>query len=147
SETLREIPFKVGLSLTGKQVKYNCPRCGQDLASPLQHAGRQDTCPTCNAPFIVPGKSVKDEEEMRRRQKEREAERKRIEAERAQHFREMAKQHKTETQGAAPEYTWLFSLGRLIWVLGVIQACVGVLIEIYAVFNAIRNESFFRSIS
>ena len=39
-----------------RSVKYSCPHCGERLRSPLGDAGKQDSCPNCNSPFLVPGK-------------------------------------------------------------------------------------------
>jgi len=77
---------------------------------------------------------------MRQRQKEREAERKQIEAERAKHFCEMAKR-KAEQEGGIPNYTWLFYLGKLIWLNGAVLICLSILFGILGVFVVIRNQS------
>jgi hypothetical protein len=36
-------------------VKFDCPACSSRLTSPLVDAGRNDSCPDCNAKFTVPG--------------------------------------------------------------------------------------------
>ena len=42
--------------LGGYTVAYRCPRCNSSLKSPLNDAGKSDTCPDCGTPFLVPGK-------------------------------------------------------------------------------------------
>lgn len=65
-----EIAFQLTKSLLGHHhVSYKCPKCGDDLRSPLAEAGKPDTCPNCNARFIVPGA-----DELRRLTEAREAE-------------------------------------------------------------------------
>ena len=36
-------------------VKYPCPNCGAKLSSKADSAGASDTCPDCQASFMVPG--------------------------------------------------------------------------------------------
>jgi hypothetical protein len=50
--------YKVKRSkLTRKQhVHYGCPNCGTRLRSPYDAAGNRDTCPECQAVFVVPGR-------------------------------------------------------------------------------------------
>src|SRR5687768_9568069 len=36
-------------------VYFTCERCRVDLQSPLDEAGSQQNCPTCQHPFLTPG--------------------------------------------------------------------------------------------
>ena len=36
-------------------VHYSCERCKHELESPLVDAGKNEPCPVCNTPLIVPG--------------------------------------------------------------------------------------------
>src|SRR4051794_27303078 len=38
-----------------RNVRYQCPSCGERLRSPLIDAGQKDSCPACNNVFVVPG--------------------------------------------------------------------------------------------
>jgi len=38
----------------GYEIKYDCPLCGTRLISPLDHAGKSETCPRCKTEFAVP---------------------------------------------------------------------------------------------
>jgi DNA-directed RNA polymerase subunit RPC12/RpoP len=37
-----------------KRILYQCLSCNTDLESPFKDAGNTDTCPICQATFIVP---------------------------------------------------------------------------------------------
>jgi hypothetical protein len=52
--TAKDYEVKKGW-LGGRNVSYPCPHCGERLRSPLTDAGQQDSCPTCNDVFVVPG--------------------------------------------------------------------------------------------
>jgi hypothetical protein len=41
--------------LGGYVASYHCPHCSSSLNSPLDDAGKSDTCPQCGASFVVPG--------------------------------------------------------------------------------------------
>jgi len=50
-------------------VKYPCPQCGEKLSSKAASAGGRDTCPACQASFVVPGAenvALFNEQEARR---------------------------------------------------------------------------------
>lgn len=43
-------------SLLGKlSVAYDCPKCGERLRSTTNQIGEEDSCPTCESTFFVPG--------------------------------------------------------------------------------------------
>jgi len=72
--------IKITKSLLGAQhVSYHCPKCGDDLRSPLTEAGRPDTCPNCNARFVVPGaeylRQLQEQKQAKVRQEQEAAER------------------------------------------------------------------------
>src|SRR4051812_40228017 len=50
----------------GHIIGYDCPQCFAKLKSPLDDAGKSDTCPQCGRQFIVPGaderESIRTEE-------------------------------------------------------------------------------------
>jgi DNA-directed RNA polymerase subunit RPC12/RpoP len=48
------VEFKKSL-LGRRTVSYDCPRCAARLSSPLEEAGKKDSCPDCGATFTVPG--------------------------------------------------------------------------------------------
>lgn len=41
--------------MSGERVHYKCPSCAGELESPLNDAGKPDTCPLCGKAFVVPG--------------------------------------------------------------------------------------------
>lgn len=47
----------------GHSLSYSCPRCQEGLSSPLDDAGKVDTCPECGVGFTVPG--VEEKERLR----------------------------------------------------------------------------------
>lgn len=77
------IPVKVTKRalVGGYLAHYKCPNCGEQLRSPLSDAGKADSCPSCNAGYVVPGI-----EELRRVAAEKEAE--------ARHKQELAEQRR-----------------------------------------------------
>lgn len=63
-------------------VGYDCPHCAARLKSPLDDAGKVDTCPECDTTFVVPGSEERSRIQVQRdaderRQREEEAERQR----------------------------------------------------------------------
>jgi hypothetical protein len=46
--------------LGGYKISYNCPNCSTALKSPLDDAGKTDSCPACNAQLVVPGKDARE---------------------------------------------------------------------------------------
>src|SRR5205809_7415739 len=46
--------------LGGYTVSYDCPQCSAKLKSPIDDAGKSDTCPQCGRQFIVPGGADRD---------------------------------------------------------------------------------------
>lgn len=87
----------------GYTVGYDCPKCGTRLTSPLEDAGKPDSCPDCAAMFKVPGQSalakIKAEEEVAAQQKSEQQEQKRIENE--QKAAETAARRKVEAAESA----------------------------------------------
>jgi uncharacterized Zn finger protein (UPF0148 family) len=69
--------IKKGL-LGGHSVAYECPKCSTGLKSPLDEAGKSDTCPQCGTQFVVPGTEERDrirqEEQVAKLEKEQKAE-------------------------------------------------------------------------
>ena len=62
--------YTVSKSIIGKQfVSYRCGQCGTSLESPLEDAGKADTCPQCSFAFTVPG--VVELEQQKRAEAER----------------------------------------------------------------------------
>lgn len=59
----------------GYTVGYDCPNCKSRLKSPLDDAGKTDTCPDCKQPFAVPGTQERDQ--LRWQAEQEEAARKR----------------------------------------------------------------------
>jgi uncharacterized Zn finger protein (UPF0148 family) len=55
----------------GYYLSYPCPKCEDQLRSPLPEAGTEQTCPLCGAGHTVPGKQ-EVEEFLRARQKQKE---------------------------------------------------------------------------
>jgi TM2 domain-containing membrane protein YozV len=54
--------YQVSKTWTGKHVvKYPCPHCSERLCSPLDDAGKSDTCPRCQKAFDVPGTAHLDQ--------------------------------------------------------------------------------------
>lgn len=67
---MSELPYTLSQTRNGKiRVKYVCPKCKEKLESELFEAGDDDTCPTCQSPFKVPGvkKRAEVEAELKRR--------------------------------------------------------------------------------
>ncbi|WP_168567271.1 zf-TFIIB domain-containing protein [Crateriforma spongiae] len=74
----RVIKPKIKKNIFGKyEVKFDCPKCGVRLTSPLTDAGEVDDCPDCRAKFRVPGKEQRAayEAKLAKEQAEKEAER------------------------------------------------------------------------
>ncbi len=88
-------------------VSYKCPRCGDDLRSPLADAGKPDTCPNCNARFVVPGaenlQRMTAEKEADARRKREEAEQRRETKLREQQEKAEARAREREVEAAARE--------------------------------------------
>lgn len=70
----------------GFTVGYDCPNCATGLKSPLDDAGKSDTCPQCGKNLVVPGTLERErirtheaelEEAKRNSKKEREEQRER----------------------------------------------------------------------
>jgi Zn-finger nucleic acid-binding protein len=57
--------YEIKKGVSGLSVRYTCLHCNVRLSSPLTDAGRQDLCPDCRVPLIVPGKSEKLAEAQR----------------------------------------------------------------------------------
>lgn len=49
--------------LGGHLLVYGCPKCQTRLTSPLDDAGKSDSCPDCGTTFVVPG--VAEREQIR----------------------------------------------------------------------------------
>ena len=45
------------------ELKINCPGCDQHLSVPVELAGQQIDCPSCNTPMIVPKFSEVEEDD------------------------------------------------------------------------------------
>jgi hypothetical protein len=65
-------------------IGYDCPHCSGRLKSPIDEAGRTETCPECGLQFVVPGKTecdrIRAEQELdalRREAQKQEVERQR----------------------------------------------------------------------
>src|SRR5215471_16687710 len=69
------IELKRSLFGGGYTVGYECPNCKTRLKSPLDDAGKTDTCPDCKHPFVVPG--TQEREQLRWQAEHEEAARKR----------------------------------------------------------------------
>jgi uncharacterized Zn finger protein (UPF0148 family) len=84
---MAEIPFALYKNLLKKiYVKFSCPGCGLELHNSLDESGNKETCPGCQATFVIPGES-----------KKRELEKQRLAAEEAKK-RELEKQKVTEEE-------------------------------------------------
>lgn len=71
--------IQVAKNLFGRHsVKYDCPQCKSRLTSPLDDAGKQDSCPDCGVSFLVPGvterREVLAQQERSRAEKQRRTE-------------------------------------------------------------------------
>jgi uncharacterized Zn finger protein (UPF0148 family) len=55
------IELKRALFGGGYTVGYECPNCKTRLKSPLDDAGKTDTCPDCKQTFVVPGSQERDQ--------------------------------------------------------------------------------------
>ena len=65
-----EIPSKLKKNIFGKtRVVYDCPTCGLELDNTLDEAGNNDTCPGCDASFVVPGVVKRKELERQKTEK------------------------------------------------------------------------------
>lgn len=53
------VKIKKGI-LGGHAISYDCPHCSAAIKSPLDDAGKSDTCPQCNRQIIVPGAGQRD---------------------------------------------------------------------------------------
>ena len=74
--------LEVKKSVLGRYtLSYDCPHCGAGLTSPLNDAGKDDSCPDCEEVFAVPGSDKRNDiraaTEQRSQQKEFEKQRKR----------------------------------------------------------------------
>lgn len=50
-----DLSIRVSRTIIGKKIiKYPCPACHERLISTVKDCGKQDSCPTCNADFLVP---------------------------------------------------------------------------------------------
>jgi hypothetical protein len=90
-------------SVLGRQsLSYDCPHCETGLTSPLDDAGKDDTCPDCGESFAVPGSDERDkfraDEAHRRQQRELEKQRK-------------AKATRTVAGNVLPYVAWFALLG------------------------------------
>ncbi len=68
---------QVKKNLLGKyEIKFDCPKCGIRLTSPLLDAGEVDDCPECRTKFRVPGKQQREvyEGKLEKEKAEKEAE-------------------------------------------------------------------------
>lgn len=54
-----QVEIKKGF-LGGYTIGYDCRNCSSRLKSPLDDAGKPDTCPDCGTQFVVPGVAEKD---------------------------------------------------------------------------------------
>lgn len=82
-------------AIGGYVVTYDCPNCAAGLTSPLDEAGSSQNCPTCNMPFVVPGKAECDQLRAKIEQ-----ERKTRAEAKLQQERELAKQRKIAEEEA-----------------------------------------------
>ncbi|KAA5546021.1 hypothetical protein FYK55_03695 [Roseiconus nitratireducens] len=64
--------YQIIKSVTGRSIKYSCPKCHTVLRSALREAGQSDACPSCGNAFIVPGQKERAEFEAIREAKRRE---------------------------------------------------------------------------
>lgn len=76
-------------------VGYDCPHCAARLKSPLDDAGKSDTCPECGIAFVVPGT-----EELRRIESEEAAAAQRIREEEARRKQEQDQHRKVRIEAA-----------------------------------------------
>ena len=51
--------FKVVKGFTGYSIRFHCPNCNSGLTAKVREAGQSDSCPDCNAKFVVPGIELK----------------------------------------------------------------------------------------
>lgn len=73
--------LEIKTSVLGRQsLSYDCPHCETGLTSPLDDAGKDDSCPECGGSFAVPGSverhKIRAEEQQRREQREADRQRK-----------------------------------------------------------------------
>ncbi|PHQ78464.1 MAG: hypothetical protein COB69_09955 [Phycisphaera sp.] len=62
----KEIPFTARRhTVGGIAIHYNCPQCQAALKSPVEEAGKDETCPACMYTFVVPGVEAKKENRIR----------------------------------------------------------------------------------
>jgi len=78
------IELKRSLFGGGYTVGYECPHCKTRLKSPLEDAGKTDTCPDCTQPFVVPGAQERDQLRWQAEHEEALRKRKAIEDQEAQ---------------------------------------------------------------
>ena len=82
---MAEIPFALYKNLMRKiYVKFSCPGCGLELHNSLDESGNKETCPGCQATFVIPGEAKKRELEKQRlaeEAKKRELEKQKVAAE------------------------------------------------------------------
>src|SRR5262245_18592383 len=78
------IELKRSLFGGGYTVGYECPNCKTRLKSPLEDAGKTDTCPDCKQPFVVPGTQERDQLRWQAEHEEAVRKRKAIEDQEAQ---------------------------------------------------------------
>lgn len=78
------IELKRALFGGGYTVGYECPNCQTRLKSPLDDAGKTDTCPDCKKPFVVPGTQERDQLRWQAEQEEAARKRKAIAEQEAQ---------------------------------------------------------------
>lgn len=79
-------PYEIKKNLLGQYVvHYGCPKCGERLKSAMTDSGNADSCPVCQARFVVPGSHERErmftEQEAARIQKEERQREKEIAAE------------------------------------------------------------------
>src|SRR5215471_439870 len=78
------IELKRALFGGGYTVGYECPNCKTRLKSPLDDAGKTDTCPDCKQSFVVPGTQERDQLRWQAEHEEAVRKRKAIEDQEAQ---------------------------------------------------------------
>lgn len=57
--------------IEGKKIVFTCPKCQEELRSPLQEGGTAQACPDCGARFVVPGEREKRAAELARAAQEK----------------------------------------------------------------------------
>lgn len=138
--------YQVKRGLSGKHVHYECPGCDLGLDSPLNDAGKTDTCPECGQEFIVPGEDERrnEEEAAHQRQEMRRAGQAVQRSRRAEAAAAAQRRRKVEAR-AAPGYYILQATGVVLVIMGAPGLILGLFFLILSITAAIGDAIAGRS--